>query len=103
VRTHGGGLMYRDADELGRAVDQLRDASLRDRLATEALAASEREFSESVHMDRYLALVREMLAKKRTGEPLARPAASDEEALLAGRPVFIEPAAAAVRNKTGAG
>lgn len=89
VRTHGGGLAYRDAEDLQRAIDQLGDGALRRRLAQEAVAAFEREFSESVHIERYLALVREMLAKKRAGEPLARPASAGEESLIAGRPVFV--------------
>jgi glycosyltransferase involved in cell wall biosynthesis len=101
VRAHGGGLMYGDLDELGRAIDALSDADLRLRLATEARRAFEREFSEAVHMDRYLALVRAMLAKKRAGEPI-RPGAG-EEPLLAGRPVFIESAARSARNETNPG
>jgi len=103
VRAHGGGLMYRDADELGRSVDRMGDARLRERLAAEARRAFEREFSESVHMERYLALVREMLAKKRAGEPLVRSAGDGGTALIAGRPAFIgsaEPVAA--RSETGA-
>ena len=94
VRTHGGGLTYRDADELGRAIDTLRgDASVRARLAGEARAAFEREFSETVHLDRYLTLVRELLARKRAGEPVVVPRGESVEPLLAGRPVFVEPAA----------
>jgi glycosyltransferase involved in cell wall biosynthesis len=90
VRVHGGGLMYRDADELGRAIDTLRgDPGARARLAAEARAAFAREFSEAVHLDRYLALVRELLARKRAGEPIA-PADETAEPLLAGRPVFVE-------------
>jgi glycosyltransferase involved in cell wall biosynthesis len=93
VHAHGGGLIYRDgSDELGHAIDALRtDAGLRARLASEARAAYEREFSEAVHVDRYLALVRELAAKKRAGEPLAKPSGDDAQALLAGRPVFVEP------------
>ena len=91
VRTHGGGLTYGDPAELGSAIDRLCDAGLRQRLASEAREVFEREFSEAVHMERYLALVREMLAKKRAGEPMARSGASDEPSLLAGRPVFIAP------------
>ncbi len=92
VRAQGGGLIYRDASELGSAVDALRgDVRLRARLAGEARAAFEREFSEGVHLDRYLALVRELLEKKHAGEPLAQAHDEDAEPLLAGRPVFVEP------------
>ncbi|TMG84314.1 MAG: glycosyltransferase family 4 protein [Betaproteobacteria bacterium] len=90
VRAHGGGLMYRDADELGLAIDRLRgDASLRQRLAAAGRAAFEREFSENVHLERYLALIRELLAKKRAGEPVTATAEARGQQLLAGRPIFF--------------
>ncbi|HZI83567.1 MAG TPA: glycosyltransferase family 4 protein [Casimicrobiaceae bacterium] len=102
VRTHGGGLIYRDAGELGQAVDALAsDAPLRERLAGEARAAFEREFSERVHLDRYLALVRELIARKRAGHPLARAHHEELEPRLAGRPVFVEPPARGGARESG--
>jgi glycosyltransferase involved in cell wall biosynthesis len=90
VRAHGGGLMYRDTDELSRAIDALAgDAGLRARLATEGRTAFEKEFSEDVHLDNYLALARELLAQKRAGEPVTATAEARGQQLLAGRPIFF--------------
>jgi len=92
VRAHGGGLIYGNAEELSLAVDELmRDAKLRERLANEGAAAFEREFSEEAHIGSYLALVRESLARKRAGQPLAAAVEGRGEPLLAGRPVFFGP------------
>lgn len=88
VSAHGGGLMYRDVDELGHAIDALRgEAGLRQRLAIEGRAAFEKEFSEDVHLDNYLALVRELLAKRRAGQPAMAAADTLGQELLAGPPV----------------
>jgi glycosyltransferase involved in cell wall biosynthesis len=102
VRSHGGGLMYGNAEELAWAVDELRrDAPLRERLANEGAAAFEREFSEEAHIDSYLALARESLAKKRAGQPLATAVEGRGQPLLAGRPVFFGPSSQARLPRAG--
>jgi glycosyltransferase involved in cell wall biosynthesis len=94
VRAQGGGTTYRSAEELGRAVDELRsDSELRRRLASEAAAAFRREFSEEAHLDGYLALARELLARKRAGQPVASAIDGHGQTLLAGRPTFFGPSA----------
>jgi len=87
VRTHGGGLMYRTPEELRAAIEQmLRDATLRQRLGREGRTAYEAEFAEDAFLTHYLAVVGELLARKRDG--IAMDPAGDQPGLLAGRQVF---------------
>lgn len=88
VGTYGGGLTYRTADELGAALRALlADPALRHRLGREGRTAYEAEFAEDAFLTHYLKLVRTLLARKRSGQPLAGAAASGS--LLAGRQVFL--------------
>jgi glycosyltransferase involved in cell wall biosynthesis len=86
VRTHGGGILYRTEDEAKQAIQRLlSDRDYRDQLASEGMTAYESEFAEEPFMRNYLAVVRELLARKETGN-LDR--ANGSEGLLAGRRVF---------------
>jgi glycosyltransferase involved in cell wall biosynthesis len=86
VRTHGGGLLYRSADELRAAIDTLRgNPTLRERLGREGRTAYEAEFAEDAFLSHYVNVTRALLAKKRCGTVI--PNAS----LLAGRQVFVAP------------
>ncbi|MFQ5667866.1 MAG: glycosyltransferase [Candidatus Binatia bacterium] len=90
LRVHGGGLAYRTAEELRAAIEALRaDPSLRARLGCEGRAAYETEFAEPAFVNHYLAVVRELLARKQAGDPLRPPSVSVSQSVLAGRPVFF--------------
>lgn len=68
VATHGGGLMYRGDDELRDAIRTMRDdAALRHRLGEEGRRAYDAEFAEDAFMEHYLAVVRDLLVRKREG------------------------------------
>jgi glycosyltransferase involved in cell wall biosynthesis len=87
VQTHGGGLMYRTDAELESAIHQLRtDPQLRNRLGREGLDAYKKEFAEDPFIQHYVAVVRELLARKEEEGTVRR---SDTDTLLAGRPVFF--------------
>ncbi|HEX9659243.1 MAG TPA: glycosyltransferase, partial [Rhodothermales bacterium] len=87
VRTHGGGLLYRAADELKGHIRRLQtDKALRVRLAKEGRRAYETEFAEEPFVLNYLAVVRELLEQRHSKDPTHR--ATDVEKFLAGRPVF---------------
>jgi glycosyltransferase involved in cell wall biosynthesis len=90
VRLYGGGLMYHTDDELHAAIERMRtDAMLRKRLGSEGRAAYEAEFAEAPFLQHYLAVVYELLARKRAGEPLKQSDGTAALPLLAGRPVFL--------------
>ncbi len=90
VSTYGGGLMYRTAEELRAAIEQLRlSPQLRARLGREGRAAYDAEFAEDAFLTHYLAVVHELLAKKRAGEPVTAAALTPGTWLLAGRPAFV--------------
>ncbi len=90
VSTYGGGLMYRDTNELAGAIDDLRsDPNLRERLGREGQAAYEAEFTEDVHLAHYLAIVDELLAKKRAREPLTAVTDTLSSLPLGERPVSV--------------
>ncbi len=90
VGTHGGGLMYRTSDELRAAVVQLRDdPDLRSRLGREGRTAYDAEFAASPFLAHYLAVVEELLAKRRAGEPVTAVPRARGRQLLAGRPAFL--------------
>jgi glycosyltransferase involved in cell wall biosynthesis len=92
VRTYGGGLMYHTDDELRAAIERMRtDAMLRERLGHEGRTAYEAEFAEAPFLQHYLAVVYELLARKRAGQPFDQPDVTAELPLLAGRPVFLAP------------
>jgi glycosyltransferase involved in cell wall biosynthesis len=89
VSTYGGGLMYHTDDELRAAIERLwTDAQFREHLGYEGRAAYEAEFAEAPFLRHYLAVVYELLARKRSGQPFEQ---SDVTAdlLWAGRPVFL--------------
>jgi glycosyltransferase involved in cell wall biosynthesis len=90
VRTYGGGLMYRTEDELRTAIARIRtDTALRERLGREGRAAYDKEFAEVPFLQHYLAVVRELLARKRSGQPIDVPLLLSDQPLLAGRPAFF--------------
>ncbi len=86
VKTHGGGIAYREEAELEDALRRLRfDTSLRQRLGEEGRAAYDIHFSEAPFMRNYLALVRELIERK------ARAHGSDDnggQRAVAGLPTF---------------
>jgi hypothetical protein len=82
--------MYRTEDELRAAIVRLRtDTALRERLGREGRVAYEAEFAEAPFLRHYLAVVYEMLAKKRRGQPIEMPSLTAASQLLAGRPVLF--------------
>lgn len=88
VRTCGGGIAYRTADELERAVRTLREnKALRDRLAAEGRTAYEGEFAEEPFLIHYLAVVGDLLERKRTGKPIVEGTA-ETAGSIAGRVVM---------------
>jgi glycosyltransferase involved in cell wall biosynthesis len=90
VDTHGGGLTYRNVEELRAAIEQLRNnPSLRERLGREGRAAYEAEFAEDAFLRHYVDLTRTLLARKRDGAPVADPSAPAGANLLAGRQLFV--------------
>jgi glycosyltransferase involved in cell wall biosynthesis len=90
VRLYGGGLMYRTDDELHGAIKCMwTDSMLRERLGCEGRAAYEAEFAEAPFLRHYLAVVYELLARKRAGKPVEQPDVTADLPLLAGRPVFL--------------
>jgi glycosyltransferase involved in cell wall biosynthesis len=90
VGRHGGGIAYGDFDELGAGIDDLRsNPALRARLGREGRAAWEAEFAEDPFFTHYLAVVRELLVKKRSGEPLDAAENPRLPRLFAGRPLFV--------------
>jgi glycosyltransferase involved in cell wall biosynthesis len=90
VRTYGGGLMYHTNDELRAAIERMwTDAQLRERLGYEGRAAYEAEFAEAPFLRHYLAVVYELLAKKRAEQSFDQPDVPADLPLLAGRPVFL--------------
>ena len=92
VRTHGGGLLYRTADELRAAIEELRaDHALRERLGREGRAAYEAEFAEEVFLSHYVSVTRALLEKKCAGALADAPDAAPSASLLAGRQVFFAP------------
>jgi glycosyltransferase involved in cell wall biosynthesis len=90
VGLNGGGIAYRDSEELGAAIDELRsDPTLRARLGREGRVAWEAEFAEDSFFTHYLGVVRELLAKKRSGKPLTAAEDARTPRRLAGRPLFV--------------
>jgi glycosyltransferase involved in cell wall biosynthesis len=90
VKTYGGGCMYRTDDELRAAIERMRtDAVLRERLGCAGRAAYEAEFAEAPFLRHYLAVVYELLARKRAGQPFDQLDVTADLPLLAGRPVFL--------------
>jgi len=88
VRTNGGGLLYRTQEQLRDAIEQIRtDDKLRERLAQEGRAAYEAEFAEEPFLEHYMAVVRELLAKKQSNEPMIEAGAKPPQ--FAGRPVMF--------------
>ena len=88
VKTHGGGLLYRTTSELEAALARLRDdEALRERLGREGRAAYEAEFAEASFLRNYLAVVEELLAKKRAGR-LEWAGSHEDATSLAGRPLM---------------
>ena len=91
VAAHGGGLMYRSDDQLRRAICRLRDdAELRARLGAEGRRAYEAEFAEEAFLTHYLAVVGDLIERKRTGRLQRGGGGADgiDSDLLAGRPVI---------------
>ena len=87
VQAHGGGIAYRTEGELEDAVRRLRgDAALRQRLGDEGRAAYDNEFSQEPFMRNYLALVRELIARKSEGAGVTR---LGEDDAIAGLPTFF--------------
>jgi glycosyltransferase involved in cell wall biosynthesis len=69
IESHGGGFTFGTEDELRSAIDRLRDdPELRDRLGRQGRAAYDAEFAEGPFIEHYLAVIRELLERKRTGE-----------------------------------
>src|SRR5262249_16709305 len=90
IGAHGGGLMYRTADELRAAIERLRtDSALRERLGREGRTAYQTEFAESPFLTNYVAVVRELLAKKRSGQPVHLDVGAQGPQVLAGRALFV--------------
>jgi len=90
VSTYGGGLMYLNRQQLGDAIDRMRgDGTLRERLGVEGRRAYEAEFSEDAHLNKYLGMVDELLARKRSGESLKALTDTDGQTRLAGLPIFF--------------
>ncbi|MCK6554752.1 glycosyltransferase family 4 protein [Candidatus Binatia bacterium] len=90
VRAHGGGLLYRTADELRDALDQLRsDPALRQRLGREGRIAYEAEFAEDAFLDHYVGVVRALLANRRAGRPAVAPDGRGDDQRIAGRRVYF--------------
>ncbi|HEX7408157.1 MAG TPA: glycosyltransferase [Candidatus Binatia bacterium] len=93
VSEHGGGLMYRRADELRAAMAQLlSNPGRRARLGREGRQAYDAEFAEDAFLGHYLDVVRTLLKEKRAGRPVS--ALGDSASVLAGRQVFFAPASA---------
>ncbi len=88
VRENGGGLLYRTEEQLRDAIQRLcTDPSLKERLGREGRTAYDTEFAEQPFLANYLAVVDDLLQKKRAGRPEhAIPAIA--ESMLAGRQVL---------------
>ncbi len=90
VTAHGGGVMYRNGEELHAAIHRLSaDPSVRERLGREGRAAYEAEFAEEAFLTHYLAVVEALLARKQSRQPLAG-AVEAASARMAGRQVFLD-------------
>jgi glycosyltransferase involved in cell wall biosynthesis len=90
VSAYGGGLMYRTTEELCTAIEQVRASpELRACLGRQGRAAYDAEFAEDAFLTHYLAVVHELLAKKRAGEPVTVPVETRGPQLLGGRPAFV--------------
>lgn len=88
VSRHGGGLMYRNEDQMRDAIVRLRDdAELRRRLGDQGRRAYEEEFAEDAFLEHYLAVVRDLLRRKQGGQ-LERMQAIGGDS-LAGREVVL--------------
>jgi glycosyltransferase involved in cell wall biosynthesis len=67
VAQSGGGLSYRDTGELAQAIRRLTtDRALRDRLGDAGHRAYRSHWTEAVYLERYLGLIREIQARKRS-------------------------------------
>jgi len=67
VAESGGGLVFRDDAGLREAMERLRtDPALRDALGEAGYRAYRSRWTEEVHLERYLGLIRDLQVKKRT-------------------------------------
>lgn len=68
VTMSGGGLLYRNSQELGAAIESLRtNPALKTELGARGYEAYRQEWTEEQHLDRYLALISRIGEKKRAG------------------------------------
>lgn len=65
VVKHGGGIVYNTAEQLVSAMDKLlRDRLLRDEIGQQGFANFKANYSENIHIERYLSLVKELQERK---------------------------------------
>ena len=65
VAESGGGLLFRDDASLRGAMERLRtDPALRDALGEAGYHSYRSRWTEEVHLDRYLGLIRDLRARK---------------------------------------
>jgi glycosyltransferase involved in cell wall biosynthesis len=82
VAESGGGLVYRDAAELGEAVRRLAgDRRLRDALGNSGYDAFIAKWTREAHLERYFALI-DRIARRKFGAALSPPFESPHEAPL---------------------
>lgn len=68
VATSGGGLLYRNVQELGDAIESLRtNPALKAELGKRGYEAYQQQWTEEQHLDQYLALISRIGERKRVG------------------------------------
>ena len=72
VTMSGGGLLYRNSQELGAAIESLRaNPALKMELGARGYEAYQQQWTEEQHLDRYLALISRIGEKKQAGHATA--------------------------------
>ena len=67
VRDSGGGMLYRDTQEVSKIMDLLQtDPNLRNSLGLKGYHAYLEQWTEDRYLDRYLGLISETMSKKRS-------------------------------------